>query len=618
MDFENVDLKKLAEEKAYTEEVTESTETQSSQKEVLESTDAVKEKESKTKPVEISESDKEILTGVATNEALMAAYAEDPSIATVTSTVDFENVKVGPPATPENLERIKQGLPPLLPNGQPWYPEGQEPKGEKNEEKKEPTKPSLPEKPKPTGLVIETPKEEKPLSDIPPQMLEDAERYLENMDKDYEEATEIRKKVAEFNPTVASAEEVAQIHGEAAAKEIQEHVARVTNHQDDIKPIEELVEAEEDPREATKERLEKFSEVIISIDKVNSSNLEFTAEERAKMEVVDKIKLEEVEVVDLATVRRRKAKTGAVDTLIKRMGNTARSFNMIIPASGYVATMSGCSLHELMNLIREGSDPVQDYVMKWSIIHSKLITTSLGDMPDFDYFMKHTADADMNAFIYAIMVASLPATDSITLRCNEDKCKLPNGDGREYQFEYSVRSLLRVEEFDDELIEALNNISAASTTKESAMEVHMKSHVMTSTAIRLPDSRNIVEIQLPSAYDFLERSLKVVTKNDEVKPEYSSAAVSASQVNAILIQDEEGVIEATEPLDIIKLIYKLPPRDVLILERMIDKVSANKSFAFGLVDINCPYCNHHTEVLPIDISELLFIRNAKVMETIVE
>ena len=471
------------------------------------------------------------------------------------------------------------------------------------------------------GIVIEKKKEIEP-GELAPEKMEELDNYIDNMEKDFEAAAELRKKMVEVNPTVATAQEVAEVHGAEAVAAINNNIAKITGNKDAVvstKDLEDLAEANANSREDTEKRLEKFNEVIISIDKVNADNLSFTDEERAKIEKVDKIRIEEVEMVDIQSLRRRKAKTGAVDTLLKRRGNTSRSFNMIIPASGYVATMGGCSLHELMNLINEGNDPVQSYNLKWSIIHSKLITTSIGDIPDYDYFMKHTADSDMNAFIYGIMVASLPASDSINLTCSEDACKQADGTGRDYEFKYDVRSLLRVEEFSDEMIQTLGEISAATTTLESAMEVHNNSVVMSSKAIRLPDSGDIIEIQAPSAYDFLERTLKTVTNSDQIKPEYGRSAVTASRVNAVIALDgNNDPLEITDPIEIIKFIYSLPARDIIILEHMIDKHTSNNSFNFGLVDITCPHCGSHTEVLPIDISELLFIRNAKVAETVVE
>lgn len=570
----------------------------------------------------VSEDDKEVLAQVQGNDFLMSALKDGVIEAEVTSETIFEGVRPGPPATAENRARLERGEPALFPDGTKWYPPGKEPVGEvalKDEpDTASPTKPTLPPRPEPLGLVIEHTEEEKPQADIPPESLESVNAYIDNMEKDYAEAEDLRKMAAQFNPSVASAEELRELHGEGAVEEMSTILAKASNNEDKKITLDDIAEEDENDRTATDERVEKFNEVIVSIDKVNSNNLQFTAEERAILQKVDKIKLEEVEVVDLAKIRRRKAKSGAIDTLISRKGNTANTFNMIIPASGYVATLSGCSLHELMNLIRDGSDPVQDYLLKWSIIHSKVVTTTIGDMPDFDYFMKHTADADINAFVYGIMVASLPSNDTIKLTCGEPKCKTPDGGGREYDFEYTVRSLLRIEEFSDDLIDTLAEIAKASTTLEAATEVHLNSRVMRSSAFRLPDSGQIFEVVTPSAYDFLERTLKVVTNNEEIKPEYSGASVTASRVNSVIIETEDGMVETTTPLDIIKLIYSLPPRDILILERKISQVNDGISFSFGFIDITCPYCKNHTEVLPMDISELLFIRNAKVMETIVE
>ncbi|MNH37997.1 hypothetical protein D3C79_989680 [compost metagenome] len=92
----------------------------------------------------------------------------------------------------------------------------------------------------------------------------------------------------------------------------------------------------------------------------------------------------------------------------------------------------------------------------------------------------------------------------------------------------------------------------------------------------------------------------------------------ATYVNSVNVMVDGELVETVDPVDITKVIYSLPHRDAAVLENRIATRNRNLSFKFGVIDVKCPYCKQHTDVVHIELRQILFHRYRKVLETIVE
>lgn len=370
-----------------------------------------------------------------------------------------------------------------------------------------------------------------------------------------------------------------------------------------------------DPEEVAKELEEKYNEAVVIIDKLGmGSVINFTPEEREKLEHVKKIRLEEVETVNIKAFKTKKSKRNSLDKILKRQP-ILHSTPIVLPASGYTAVVRGCSTYELISLMSSTENPLIDAETKWSLIHSKLEDTSLGKM-NFNDFLRATAAVDYNMFIYGILCATYPDDDKIPLKCQAPNC------GKEFEHKYSVKSLIRAEKMSDKLKEMVANVIDHSHTEEMAKKVHEESPVNQVKAIKLPVSGIVMDLYVQSAYDLIYNSIKALQENKEEK--YNQASVLSTVVKTAYVPDPDSdpndpeYFEFSDAMDITKIIFSLTDKDILVLSKQSEVIFDDLTFEFGLMNVKCPHCGHYRETVPFDIESILFYRYQQAMNTTVE
>lgn len=346
---------------------------------------------------------------------------------------------------------------------------------------------------------------------------------------------------------------------------------------------------------------DKYEEAIVYIDKTKMGTvIQFSDAEHAKMEKAKKITLQEVESKDLKTLKIKGRKKG-IETLINRR-QSLHSTNIVLPASGYTAVMKGCSPYELMEIVADTKNEVMNQEMKWSLIHRKIESTSIGNM-DFDTFLNRTASIDYNVLLYGILCATYPDDDTFPLVCQNKKCK------SNFNHNYSIKSLIRAESMTEELGQTFMNIVDASNIVETAKETHECSPVRTTLRLTLPVSEMILDIGVQSAYDFLYKSIKEL--KDKIEDKYAQAAITSSIVRKLYIEDDDIPGEFYEydmPSDITKAIYSLNAIDIKILNKKAEALFKDLQFEFGLMNVKCPKCGESINTVPVDVETILFYK----------
>ena len=378
---------------------------------------------------------------------------------------------------------------------------------------------------------------------------------------------------------------------------------------EDEKPIEdEMI----DHNEQKEDFMKKYEEAVVIIDKTGMGQVvNFTDEERAKLQKVKSIKLKEVETVELQTIKTKKAKTGVADRILQKR-NTVRNTTVVLPISGLTMVMKGCSTFELMGLITGDNVSVMTLVSKWTLIHSKIESTSIGKM-DFNTFLNNVASMEYDILVYGILCATFPDEDVFPLTC--PMCK------SEIEHKYDIRSLLRAEEMSDKLKEKFKEVADASYTEEMAKECFNNSVLNTEKTIKLPDSEFICTLGVQNAYSFIYDSVNAIDKLDA---KYNQATIICSAIPRIYVpnpdDDGETYLEIDDTEDKIKLVYSLNAKDISILSNKIGELSDGLQFTFGLMDINCPNmkCKHHVNSIEVELDTILFHKYQQAMSTTID
>ena len=376
-------------------------------------------------------------------------------------------------------------------------------------------------------------------------------------------------------------------------------------------PDDDILEKEDDKKEeeikTTEDLKKKYEEAVVIIDKSGMGHVDFTEEERKKLQHVKKIRVEEIETVSLKTIRRKKVKKGSSDAIIKKI-NSVKETTIVLPISGFTARVCGCSTFELMGLIDNSQNTKDSLISKWSLIHSKVVDTSIGKMK-FNTFLRSVAQLEYDCFVYGILCATYPEEDEFPLKCPE--CK------QDISHKYMVRGLLRAERMSDKLKEAFKKTVDASYMKSTAEKCFNESLLNTEIAIELPESGFYVGLSAQSAYDFIHDSVDSINKMDA---KYQQAAILSSTINVICVPDPSdpgSYYEVDDSEDIIKLVYSLCDKDIGILGAKIGSMLDDMEFSFGLFDVNCPKkkCGNHIDYIPIDLDSILFQKYQQAMET---
>lgn len=358
---------------------------------------------------------------------------------------------------------------------------------------------------------------------------------------------------------------------------------------------------------------EKYAEAIIHIDKLGMGRIiNFTDAEREKLERVNKIKLEEVETIEVKTFKSKKSKKNSLDQILQKQV-TVHTTPIIAPASGYTAVLGGCSTYELIGLIQRTDNTLLDLETRWTIIHKKLQSTSIGDKMDFNTFLRNTAASDYNTFIYGILCSTYPEDDKITLKCQNADC------AKDYEHEYTVQSLIRAEKISERMQHQIGSIVDGSHTVITAKEAFNKAPLNVTKHIKLPSCGFILELQVQSAYDLIHNSVKGLSENKEER--YNQASILSVAVRSAYIPDPDApgeYLEYDSAMDVTKIIYNLQTVDLRVLNKHAEDVVNDVGFEFGLMNVTCPHCGEYHSTIPIDLDEVLFHKYQQGMNTEVE
>lgn len=345
----------------------------------------------------------------------------------------------------------------------------------------------------------------------------------------------------------------------------------------------------------------KYDEAVVVIDKLGVGTIvNFTEDERRKMERAKTIKLEEVETVPVGVFATKKARNKNDISKIVKSINTVYTTQVCLPLSGYTATIKGCSAYELLGLINTTNNVLLDTKSKWSLIHSKIESTSIGEM-DFDEFLFNTAASDYDTLIYGLLCATYPDDDTVSLKC--PKCK------KSHPHNYTVRSLIRAELMSDELKEHFGRIIDTSASLPTAVETHENSPVKQVIGIKLPCSGIIAELQVQSAYDLINNSIKSVVDEKDTDAKWRDAVVMATLIRRLIVDDPDDPnvpFEFTNTKDIAEIVFNLNTMDVRVIRNYGDKIIANMNIEYGFMKVKCPHCNKEYDSMSISPETLLF------------
>lgn len=488
---------------------------------------------------------------------------------------------------------------------------------------------------------------------LPPSTLDATSRYLANMEDDFKAFPEIMSQMS-VNQNIVDGGVQFVPPSELTPEQLQQQQQMLQQQQNQAQlqqppvtqppAVQQLPQYQQQAQERhriesdaiMKGMDEKNPELaVVLIDKIGMGGLmgSFTEEERSKLEVARRIRVEEVETVQLKTIKKKKAKGKNVDQILQRRSSPFMS-HVVAPVSGYLAVMSGCSSFEVLALMEDSGNAIMNMEKRWTLIFDKLVSSSIGitknrnnpkdkdDTEGFNEFLRKTSPLDYDNFIFGILCATHPDKDKLEINCANEKCP-----GKKFEYEYTVKSIIRFERMSAKLLELIKGAVDNSHSSSFAAMYSETAPLNIVIAFKLPESGFVIELGLESAFDFIYKSIKQIS--EDIDPKYQQAAVLSSTVLAVNVPDpdqdpadaaiEVEYIEHDDREDISKLIYSLSETDLKILANKNEKLIDGLTMEYGLTNVKCPHCNHMREYIPIEnVEDLLFLRHHRAMSSTLE
>ena len=454
----------------------------------------------------------------------------------------------------------------------------------------------------------------------------DTEEYLKETDKLIEASQNLKfskpiKNAVDFAMAIDAVE--AYANGESIENS---NVVELTDSEKDVRNnrIDAIMSGEKDPgvpetpeHEDTVTKTEDNSAIVnILIDKTGlGGDFHFTKDEQEKIINANRIKLTEVEDVDLSTITVKKADKSFLESVDEYQISSSR-VPIVFPASRFRAYMTGLTYGELGDLsINSEQVTFEQLRKKLSIIYNKMRNPSIGKFDNFEDFLKKFSYLDIDLAVYGLVVATFPEVSEIQLTCNKEKCN------QSYNFKFSPRSLIRFEECGEKFLDATNEIIDCDSKEAKALSE--TSPVYKHKRIKLPYSGFIVDIGIASAYEYLYTIVQNVSGDsfkksfpDDINGILELNTILLSCIRSVYVPDKNGdYVQYDEFEDVIRALYMIKSEEFSILLNILQTYTDKYRVSFKLKDIVCPHCGAKTPELPVNIDYMLFLRYQRLMST---
>lgn len=333
-----------------------------------------------------------------------------------------------------------------------------------------------------------------------------------------------------------------------------------------------------------------------------------------------KVNINVNEVTERNITARRVIENCGREDIIKPFRSKMLDTPVTLPLSAYRCTVRPINWSDTFDLIAPDSKtPADAELKKWSVIFDHIANVSIGDFTDFDEFLKKTKYYDGDLLIWAFLVSMSDENAEISMECRHKNCEC------RYTHKYNPRSLVHVDPA---------KISPAYTkTHDVAPGLPAQKHYEENNIrmeYQLPNSGYIVEINAPSAYDYITKIMNVVSdiydavdpdtpreeRNTTEDPRYGKAnywAAHAMVVSAITIigTDKDGketYYRFTDWDKIKEIIETMDLEDTEILLKLVSEARDRtlSPVSFYLENVECPKCHYISEKVNIpNIAEQL-------------
>lgn len=364
-------------------------------------------------------------------------------------------------------------------------------------------------------------------------------------------------------------------------------------------------------RTQTEEELQKKNEpmtIEVPESRADTFMEHMSSSLKEKMEVSKKINIKFTKDLILPRATRQIV---SVDSYRKVAPRNVRGDIQAQPLinSGYIGYFKPCGSLKWNNLIPEnfGEDEEEDVSLDIGKVaqfcFEQLQTTSIGQLSKVQ-FMQHTSAADIPDMLYAIMKASLPDHQEVTMVCGNKSCQ--GG----FEYNYSIAELPDFELLGDDAITMIRELQYSMQILEDAEDTHKASPVMTQFKYTASSTDTI--------FVFKHRDIGTVVDRSPVLETLAETYGFSASVLSMYITDvyikmrdtgnyDEDYDRSTDPSVICEELLRLSSENLDEIREIVQNIPSIETFSYSIKgDCVCPHCNNLTRNPKQDITTLVF------------
>jgi hypothetical protein len=271
--------------------------------------------------------------------------------------------------------------------------------------------------------------------------------------------------------------------------------------------------------------------------------------------------------------------------------------------SSYTAEMSALKSQEIQSISNSDVDYYSYKKKLFQTINKHMENTSVGKM-DYANWLHLTSYFDVDTLLYGIYCQTFNYENKYSVTC--PSC------GKSFDAVVNNNTLIELRGR-DEGAEVFSKIQEIVSSVKNADELLEKSQVHKTKRICLDESKIIVDIKIPSAYDYLE---DVVAKADnEALEDYQNAIGLTLFVDSVYLPNVL-LYQQTGKLNYVKLnasrgkmltvVSDLSYYDSLQLTDEINDFVEKYRVTYSIRNVGCPNCGYIIKNIPLDMEEVLF------------
>lgn len=306
----------------------------------------------------------------------------------------------------------------------------------------------------------------------------------------------------------------------------------------------------------------------------------------------------DLNTIEITSERDRPALKKADDLRI--LFDITPTFLVVCCQSGYRAHMAGLTLNEKNGLLNSTSDLFDSKNRLFQTIYNKIVSMSF-PKPSYNDWLKITSFSDVNTLLFGIYCQTFIDNNEFDITCNN--CNKVTS--------VTVDNNSLVEARDKEMFgEKFNEIIANVQTIEDLKNISL---LYKTNRTSLPESKLVVDIRIPSLYDYLSLLRKA---NPDIVSKYADSFSALMFIENMYIINTEATkregryifYPETDNGRRLGILNKLSVNDGDILAEEIEDKLSKYRIGYEIHNVECMHCKQQLKNIPVDLEQILFTR----------